>query len=219
MSSSVSVKTDGVVLEGDMSIPANALGIVLFAHGSGSSRMSPRNRFVAEALNKKGVATLLFDLLTSEEEDLDVYTASFRFDIDLLSRRLAGATEWVAGNRISSGLKIGYFGASTGAAAALVAAAQRPAQVKALVSRGGRPDLAGEMLENVKCPTLLIVGGLVEAVIELNQRALAVLKPEKKLVIVPGATHLFDEEGTLEEVACHASEWFLKYLGAQRKNV
>ncbi|HJU13702.1 MAG TPA: dienelactone hydrolase family protein [Candidatus Nitrosotalea sp.] len=209
----VRIKAGNVELEGNICIPENAIGIVLFAHGSGSSRNSPRNRYVAEELNKRGVATLLFDLLTLEEEAIDFRTAHLRFDIELLARRLVDATEWVLKNPRLARLGIGYFGASTGGGAALVAAAERPKIVKAVVSRGGRPDLAGQNLTEVRCPTLLIVGGCDEPVIELNKNALSILRSEKKLVIVPGATHLFEEPGKLEEVASHACEWFLKYLG------
>lgn len=208
----VSIKIGQITLEGNISVPKGASGLVLFAHGSGSSRLSPRNRFVAQELNKNGIATLLFDLLTPEEETLDLQTAHLRFDITLLAKRLADATDWVLKNSMLDGLKIGYFGASTGGGAALVAAADRPEVVKAVVSRGGRPDLAGERLVDVKCPTLLIVGGLDDVVIELNKKALSSLKSEKKLVIIPGATHLFEEKGKLEEVAHYASDWFLKYL-------
>jgi putative phosphoribosyl transferase len=208
----VSIKIGQITLEGNISVPKGASGLVLFAHGSGSSRLSPRNRFVAQELNKNGIATLLFDLLTPEEETLDLQTAHLRFDIILLAKRLADATDWVLKNPMLDGLKIGYFGASTGGGAALVAAADRPEVVKVVVSRGGRPDLAGERLVDVKCPTLLIVGGLDDVVIELNKKSLSSLKSEKKLVIIPGATHLFEEKGKLEEVAHYASDWFLKYL-------
>ncbi len=211
-SDNTSIKAGQVTLEGNISVPEKAVGIVLFAHGSGSSRLSPRNRFVAEELNKKGIATLLFDLLTPEEEVVDDQTAHLRFDIPLLAQRLVDTTDWILRNPDLSSLKIGYFGASTGGGAALVAAAERPKVVKAVVSRGGRPDLAGESLTRVKCPTLLIVGGYDEPVIELNEKAMSLLKSEKKLVIVPGATHLFEERGKLEEVARYACDWFLKYL-------
>ena len=208
----VSIKIGQITLEGNISVPKDASGLVLFAHGSGSSRLSPRNRFVAQELNKNGIATLLFDLLTPEEETLDLQTAHLRFDITLLAKRLAHTTDWVLKNPKLNRLKIGYFGASTGGGAALVAAADRPKVVKAVVSRGGRPDLAEQRLVDVKCPTLLIVGGLDDVVIELNKKALSSLKSEKKLVIIPGATHLFEEKGKLEEVAHYASDWFLKYL-------
>jgi putative phosphoribosyl transferase len=208
----VSIKIGQITLEGNISVPRGAKGLVLFAHGSGSSRLSPRNRFVAQELNKNGIATLLFDLLTPEEEALDLQTANLRFDIPLLAKRLVDTTDWALKNSKLDGLKIGYFGASTGGGAALLAAAERPKVVKAVVSRGGRPDLAGQRLAEVKCPTLLIVGGLDDPVIELNKKALSSLKSEKKLVIIPGATHLFEEKGKLEEVAHYASDWFLKYL-------
>jgi putative phosphoribosyl transferase len=208
----VSIKIGQITLEGNISVPRGAKGLVLFAHGSGSSRLSPRNRFVAQELNKNGIATLLFDLLTPEEEALDLQTANLRFDIPLLAKRLVNTTDWALKNSKLDGLKIGYFGASTGGGAALLAAAERPKVVKAVVSRGGRPDLAGQRLAEVKCPTLLIVGGLDDPVIELNKKALSSLKSEKKLVIIPGATHLFEEKGKLEEVAHYASDWFLKYL-------
>src|SRR5574337_2082004 len=217
LSDNISIKAGQIVLEGNISIPEGSSGIVLFAHGSGSSRLSPRKRFVAEELNKKGIATLLFDLLTPQEETVDIQTAHLRFDIQLLASRLVDTTDWILENRDLASLKIGYFGASTGGGAALVAASQRPKVVKAVVSRGGRPDLAGESLAHVKCPTLLIVGGYDEPVIELNKKALALIKSEKKLVIVPGATHLFEEKGKLGEVASHACNWFLKYLVEDRK--
>lgn len=212
MRNSVSINAGNILLEGDLEVPSGAAGIVLFAHGSGSSRLSPRNRFVAKELNGKGIATLLFDLLTQEEEIIDMQTADLRFNIELLTRRLVAATDWVLDNPMTSKLNIGYFGASTGAAAALAAAAERQDVVRAIVSRGGRPDLAGKRLAGVRCPTLLIVGGDDEEVIELNRKAAAELKCEKRLVIVPGATHLFEEKGKLEEVASHAIGWFLKYL-------
>jgi len=200
-------------LEGNLSIPKNSIGIVLFAHGSGSGRTSPRNRFVARELNKKRIATLLFDLLTREEEEVDMQTAHLRFDILLLSQRLVQTTDWLLKSFKDANLNVGYFGASTGAAAALVAAAERPDIVKAVVSRGGRPDLAGPSLDSVKCPTLLLVGGYDDVVIDLNKQAMSQMKSEKKLIIIPEATHLFEEPGKLEEVAQHASNWFMKYLG------
>lgn len=212
LDNAISIKIGQITLEGNISVPKGAGGLVLFVHGSGSSRLSPRNRFVAQELNKNGIATLLFDLLTPEEEALDLQTAHLRFDIALLAKRLVRTTDWVLKNPKLEGLKIGYFGASTGGTAALVAAADRPKAVKAVVSRGGRPDLAEQRLEDVKCPTLLIVGGLDDVVIELNKKALSSLKSEKALVIIPGATHLFEEKGKLEEVAHNASDWFLKYL-------
>ena len=209
----VEIQLDLVKLEGNLSIPKNSIGIVLFAHGSGSGRMSPRNRFVASELNQKGIATLLFDLLTREEEEVDMQTAHLRFDIPLLSQRLVETTDWFLKSFKNTPLNLGYFGASTGAAAALVAAAERPGIVKAVVSRGGRPDLAGSSLGSVKCPTLLLVGGYDDDVIDLNKQAMAKMKSEKKLIIIPEATHLFEEAGKLEQVAQHASNWFLQYLG------
>jgi putative phosphoribosyl transferase len=208
----VQITSGKVFLEGSLCIPKNARGVVIFAHGSGSSRFSPRNLLVARELRKSGVATLLFDLLTGQEEELDADTAQFRFDIRLLTDRLVGATDWLKEGSAASDLKVGYFGASTGAAAALVAAAERPKFVGAVVSRGGRPDLAGESLSRVKAPTLLIVGGNDVPVIEMNRDALSRLKVEKKLVIVPEATHLFEEPGALEEVAHLAAGWFQTHL-------
>lgn len=201
-----------VTLEGDLAIPEGARGIVVFAHGSGSSRRSPRNRFVAQLLRKGGLATLLFDLLTQEEEVMDMWSGHLRFNIGLLADRLVGVTDWVTGNPDTQSLRVGYFGASTGAAAALVAAADRPAVVRAVVSRGGRPDLAGPALPRVHAPTLLIVGGADVPVITLNEEALAKLRVEKRLAIVPGATHLFEEPGALEEVARLALDWFDRQL-------
>jgi len=203
---------DGAPLEGNLVIPQKARGIVIFAHGSGSSRNSPRNKFVAGVMQEAGLATLLFDLLIMKEEQIDNVTAQLRFDIEFLSRRLVGAVDWVARNKDTSQMNIGLFGASTGAAAALVAAAERPDKVKAVVSRGGRPDLAADSLPRVKAPTLLIVGGLDTQVIELNQQAMDRLTSVKELAIVPGATHLFEEQGTLQEVAGLAAQWFVKYL-------
>jgi putative phosphoribosyl transferase len=198
-----------VTLQGILGLPAAAKGIVLFAHGSGSSRFSPRNGYVAEVLQSRGIATLLFDLLTPEEEAFDQRTAALRFDIQLLTKRLASATSWAMRQPKVRGLDIGYFGASTGAAAALMAAAQRPEIVSAVVSRGGRPDLAGKALAAVRAPTLLIVGGNDGPVIALNQQALAELGcREKEIVIVPEATHLFEEPGALEQVADVAAQWF-----------
>jgi len=207
---------DGAPLEGNLSIPKKAKGIVVFAHGSGSSHNSPRNRFVADVLQKAGLATLLFDLLTLKEEAADSISGHLRFNIDFLARRLNGASDWVTRNADTRGLALGYFGASTGAAAALVAAAEKPDTVKAVVSRGGRPDLASYYLPRVKVPVLLIVGGLDTTVIELNQQALAQLGGIRELAIVPGATHLFEEQGTLPQVADLAAAWFVKYLGASR---
>jgi pimeloyl-ACP methyl ester carboxylesterase len=186
--------------------------MVVFAHGSGSGRHSPRNRFVADVLVSTGLATLLIDLLTQEEEMIDLQTAKLRFDIRLLAERLGGVTDWLAGEPYAAGLSTGYFGASTGAAAALIAAADRPERVRAIVSRGGRPDLAGPVLPRVRQPTLLIVGGEDDVVIDLNRLALRELGGIKQLVIIPGATHLFEEPGALEQVAALASKWFLRYL-------
>lgn len=208
----VRVEAGRVKLEGNLNLPEESRGIVLFAHGSGSSRHSPRNRYVARVLNEAKLATLLVDLLTTDEEAIDLQTAHLRFDIGLLAGRLVGATDWLTQYPDTRALRIGYFGASTGAAAAIVAAAQRPDAVGAVVSRGGRPDLAGPALARVRAPTLLIVGGNDVEVIELNRRALALLRCEKRLEIVPGATHLFEEPGALEEVARLAREWFERYL-------
>lgn len=203
-------------LAGDLTVPAGANGIVLFAHGSGSSRASPRNVWVAARLARAGLATLLFDLLTRSEEQRDIYTREHRFDIALLSRRLVEATDWIDTQPELRALPIGYFGASTGAAAAVVAAAERKDRVGAVVSRGGRPDLAGaDILARVSAPTLLIVGGNDDVVIDLNQRALTAMTCEKRLDIVPGATHLFEEPGALEQVATLAAEWLVEFLVVQ----
>ncbi|HEX7078274.1 MAG TPA: dienelactone hydrolase family protein [Candidatus Eisenbacteria bacterium] len=211
----VAIRAGRVVLTGDLIVPAGAPGIVLFAHGSGSGRWSPRNRAVAGALQEAGLATLLFDLLTPEEEVVDRRTAHLRFDIPLLARRLIGATEWLASDPDGRGRAIGYFGASTGAAAALVAEAEGPrGRIAAIVSRGGRPDLAGDALPRVGAPTLLIVGGDDVAVIGMNRRAIQEMRSaETRLEIVPGATHLFEEPGALETVSSLARDWFLRYLG------
>jgi putative phosphoribosyl transferase len=210
----VSVGAANVQVQGDLRIPSAAEGIVVFAHGSGSGRHSPRNQFVADVLVSTGLATLLIDLLTEEEEIIDQQTGELRFDIPLLAERLGGVTDWLAGDPSTAGLSIGYFGASTGAAAALIAAAERPQLVRAIVSRGGRPDLAGPVLRRVGQPTLLIVGGEDDVVIHLNRQALQELGGIKQLVIIPGATHLFEEPGALEHVAALASEWFRRYLAA-----
>lgn len=199
-------------LQGELTIPDDAIGIVLFAHGSGSSRHSPRNRFVAQTLCDAGVGTLLFDLLSREEEAVDAVTAELRFDIGLLAERLVEATRWLRQQPDTSGMPIGYFGASTGGGAALVAAATLGDEVRAVVSRGGRPDLAGDALEAVRTPTLLIVGGLDGPVIGMNQEASERLACVKELAIVPGATHLFEEPDTLEEVARQAAAWFVRCL-------
>lgn len=209
---SVRVAAGAVTVEGNLVIPSGAAGVVLFAHGSGSSRRSPRNRAVARALQDRGLATLLIDLLTAEEEAVDLETAQLRFDIDLLADRLAGATDWLAERRETRGLRIGYFGASTGAAAALVAAVLRPREIGAVVSRGGRPDLAGDSLARVEAPTLLIVGGYDTEVIALNREAYGRLLCKKRVEIVPRATHLFEEPGALEAVARLAGDWFLEHL-------
>jgi dienelactone hydrolase len=201
------IRIDSIELEGTLRIPRGAKGIVLFAHGSGSGRLSPRNRFVAEVLDRSGVGTLLFDLLTEGEDQ----QYENRFNIDLLAQRLVKVTSWLAGRPESQGKRLGYFGASTGAAAALQASAG-PTRIWAIVSRGGRPDLARESLPQVRTPTLLIVGELDNGVIMLNEAALKSLRCEKRLAIVPGASHLFEETGALEEVARLAAEWFTKYL-------
>lgn len=210
--SDVIVQAERTLLEGNLTLPKGAKGLVVFAHGSGSSRFSPRNRYVAQTFNEAGLATLLFDLLTSEEHAVDQKTRELRFDIDLLSRRLIGAVDWAQIQPDTQSLRIGLFGASTGAAAALIAAAKRPHRVKAVVSRGGRPDLAGNALPEVEAPTLLIVGGEDTLVIELNRQAGGRLKGPYRIEIVPGATHLFEEPGKLEEVARLAGEWFNQYL-------
>ncbi len=209
----VRVATGRVTLEGNLVVPEGAAGVVLFAHGSGSSRRSPRNRSVARDLQERGLATLLIDLLTADEEAIDRETAHLRFDIGLLAERLAGATDWLLAQPETRNLRIGYFGASTGAAAALVAAALRPRSIGAVVSRGGRPDLAGDALPRVEAPTLLIVGGEDLEVLELNREACDRLSCEKKLEIVPRASHLFEEPGTLEAVARLAGDWFVRHLG------
>ncbi len=211
---SIEIPIDSMILNGDLVLPKNSVGLVLFVHGSGSSRLSPRNQFVASVLNQKRIATLLFDLLTLKEEEFDSISGALRFNIPLLSDRLIQVTSWALKNHDLVGLKLGYFGASTGAAAALVAASRKADAVSAIVSRGGRPDLAEDSLREVRCPTLLIVGGYDDVVIDLNKEAMAKMSCIKKLVIVPGATHLFEEEGKLEDVSYHASDWFLKYFGS-----
>lgn len=210
----VQILSTGVRLEGILSIPEDPSGLVLFVHGSGSSRHSPRNQYVAETLQEAGMATLLFDLLTAEEEEVDQRTRHLRFDINLLARRTTGVLEWLTLQPYTYGLKTGLFGASTGAAAALMAAAEMPEKVDAVVSRGGRPDLAGEALSKVQAPTLLIVGAYDEVVVVLNEEALDRMQPgeDKKLMIVPGATHLFEEPGTLEYAARLARDWFQEHL-------
>jgi putative phosphoribosyl transferase len=208
----VRIPAGRAALDGDLTLPEAARGVVVFAHGSGSSRHSSRNRSVAQVLRRSALGTLLMDLLTAEEEAIDARTAQLRFDIGLLAERLGAATDWLRADPRTSRLAIGYFGASTGGGAALVAAADRPADVGAVVSRGGRPDLAGAALPRVQAPTLLIVGGRDEPVIAMNEEALARLRCEKRMEIVPGATHLFEEPGTLEEVARLARGWFGRHL-------
>jgi len=207
--SSVNIPAGQVELDGELVLPPSSKGVVLFAHGSGSSRFSPRNTYVAEVLQKRGIGTLLFDLLTREEDQ----NYETRFDITLLTHRLLAATAWMQNSPETQSLGIGYFGASTGAAAALQAAAKMGDKISAVVSRGGRPDLAGEFaLRNVTAPTLLIVGGADYGVIELNQQADALLNCERKLTLVPGATHLFEEPGTLQQAANIAADWFEQHL-------
>ena len=209
----VQITAGDVRLEGNLAIPPGAKGIVVFVHGSGSSRLSPRNRFVAAAMREGGLATLLFDLLTAEEDRVDQFTREWRFNIPHLARRLGLAADWLREQPDARDLEIGYFGSSTGAAAALIASAERPEAVRAVVSRGGRPDLAMPVLEKVRAATLLIVGGNDTEVIALNRLALKHLTCAAQLDIVPGATHLFEEPGTLEEVSRLAREWFVKHLG------
>lgn len=206
----VKIQAGNVVLNGDLQIPAGATKIVLFAHGSGSSRFSPRNRQVAQAFNQKGLATLLFDLLTAEEEIIDEQTREFRFNIPLLASRLVATTDWLMEQPEYQPFTLCYFGASTGAAAALIAAAKKSDIVKAVVSRGGRADLAGDALPQVKAPTLLIVGGWDDVVIELNEAAKSQMNCEVELKIIPEATHLFEEPGKLDEVIRYAEDWFLR---------
>jgi pimeloyl-ACP methyl ester carboxylesterase len=213
----VRIPVDSIYLEGKLSIPEGARGIVVFVHGSGSSRHSPRNQYVANELQKGGLGTLLFDLLTVEEERVDMITRHLRFDIELLSKRLVDVTGWLLSRQDTQNLNIGYFGASTGAAAALIAAKEYADIIKAVVSRGGRPDLAENTLMYVKAPTLLIVGGRDTEVINLNRWALdRIVILEKELRIIPGATHLFEEQGALEEVARLAGEWFKRYLSEEK---
>jgi putative phosphoribosyl transferase len=209
---SVKIRIGSAIIEGNLQVPEGAEGVVIFAHGSGSGRFSPRNRFVAAELNKVGLATLLIDLLTAEEEDKDQFTGEFRFNITLLADRLVGAVEWLKKHDETKHLHIGVFGASTGSAAALIAAARLPTDVRAVVSRGGRPDLAMGHITEVTAPTLLIVGGTDEAVILLNKRAMELMGSEKRLEIIPGASHLFEEPGTLKKVAKFAAEWFIGHL-------
>jgi len=209
---SVTIVLPDVALDGVLAIPDGARGVVLFAHGSGSSRHSPRNRAVARALRNAGLATLLIDLLTRQEEDAEAATGYLRFDVDLLGTRLVGATDWLLRDDETRGLRIGYFGASTGAAAALIAAVRRPAAAGAIVSRGGRPDLAGPVLAQVRAPTLLIVGERDRTVLAMNEDALRQFHGETELAIVRGATHLFEEPGALEDVARMACAWFMRHL-------
>jgi len=209
----VQIPAERAVLSGNLTIPDKAVALVLFAHGSGSSRHSPRNQFVARTLNRAGLGTLLFELLTPEEEALDIYTREHRFNISLLAERLVHATKWVRQQEETRDLPIGYFGSSTGGAAALVAAAELPQEVGAVVSRGGRPDLAGDALPKVQAPILLIVGGNDDIVIELNETARDRMRCEVKLEIIPGATHLFEEPGALEQAAKLSSDWFVNHIG------
>ena len=208
----VEIWTDGARLGGDLTVPDQAQGLVLFAHGSGSSRHSPRNQSVAEALQQAGLATLLLDLLIADEEAVDVYTRQYRFDLPLLARRLVGATDWAAADPRGAALPLGYFGASTGAAAALLAAAERPERARAIVSRGGRPDLAAAALDRTLPPTLFLVGGYDTPVIALNQAAYERLDANSRMMIIPRATHLFEEPGALEEVSRLAADWFRQHL-------
>ncbi|APR87043.1 hypothetical protein A7982_12392 [Minicystis rosea] len=213
----IEVDTGTVLLAGDLTIPPDAPGIVVFAHGSGSSHRSPRNRSVAAAFHRRGLATLLFDLLTPEEDRRDQRDASIRFDVDLLGRRLVGAIGWLARTEGTRHLLVGAFGSSTGAAAALIAAAERPATVRAVVSRGGRVDLACAWLPRVLAPTLLLVGALDDEVLELNRRAYAYLPCERRLEVIPGASHLFAEPGALDRVAARSGEWFAQKLSRAAK--
>ena len=208
----VRVDAGGVMLSGDLSIPAAARGLVVFSHGSGSSRFSPRNRAVADVLLHAHLATLMLDLLTQDEERVDQVTAELRFDIPFLGSRVIAAVDWATIHPSTATLPLGLFGASTGAAAALIAAAERPSVVRAVVSRGGRPDLADAALDRVTAPTLLIVGGRDDVVLQLNRQALARLRGKKQLVVVPNATHLFEESGALNQVAQLATDWFVAHL-------
>ena len=208
----VRIETGMFALDGDLTIPPDAKGLVVFAHGSGSSRRSPRNRFVASQLNAHGLASLLADLLTPEEEDIERESRHLRFNFPLLTDRLESITKWAGEDRRTGRLNIGYFGASTGAAAALVGAAHHPRSVRAVVSRGGRPDLAGDFLPLVKAPTLLIVGTYDQEVLRLNREALVQLNPKSVMRVVPGATHLFEEPGALEQVSEMAAAWFTTHM-------
>jgi len=209
----VEVEAAGVILPGDLTLPPGPIGVVLFAHGSGSSRFSPRNQFVADSINDYGLATLLFDLLSEAENEIDMRTRRLRFDIALLTERLIAAIDWARDYPAAAGLRIGLFGASTGAAAALAAAAERPDQIAAVVSRGGRPDLAGDALRCVCTPTLMIVGGNDDLVLKLNRESSRQIRAECRIEVVPGASHLFEEPGALEQVAHLARDWFRRYLG------
>lgn len=208
----VAIPVNAVKLEGSLGVPSGAPGVVLFAHGSGSSRLSPRNRYVARVLRDAGLGTLLLDLLSAREEEVDDVTRHHRFDIPMLAHRLVHAIDWLDNDRDTNGLSVGLFGASTGAGAAIVAAAERPGRVSAIVSRGGRPDLAADALSAVQAPTLLIVGGNDDVVIGLNEQARERIRAEVKMEIVPGATHLFEEPGTLERVASLARDWFITHF-------
>lgn len=208
----ITIPSGEVTINGNLALPKLTKNLVIFAHGSGSSRFSPRNTKVAREFNMSGIATLLIDLLTQQEEEEDIYSGGFRFDIDLLAKRLFDTTKWTANNLMTGSLIVGYFGASTGAAAALIAAAKLPERVKAIVSRGGRPDLAGIYLSKVKAPTLLIVGGDDHEVLELNREAKERMTTKVEIAIVPGATHLFEEPGKLEQVSKLSIEWFSNYL-------
>jgi pimeloyl-ACP methyl ester carboxylesterase len=212
----VRIRAGAALIDGDLTIPQRAVGLVVFAHGSGSSRFSRRNRAVAHTLEDGGFATLLLDLLTPEEEAVDLRTREYRFDIDCLGHRVVAAIDWAAGESDISDLPFACFGASTGAAAALIAAAERPAAVRAVISRGGRPDLAGDALPRVQTPTLLIVGGADDVVIDLNRAAMRRMRAHVELEIVPGATHLFEEPGTLEQVSGLAVAWCRRYLSRAR---
>ena len=201
-------------IKGNLTLVPDTTSLVIFAHGSGSSRLSKRNQFVADIFHQAHISTFLFDLLTEEEDTIDQHTRQFRFDIPLLASRLILATSWLQNNQKTSSIKLGYFGASTGAAAALIAAAHLPEAIAAVVSRGGRPDLAGDFLPLVQCPTLLIVGKLDYEVIQLNELAYNKLQHTKELIIIPGATHLFEEKGTLEQASFVARNWFITYLAS-----
>jgi dienelactone hydrolase len=214
----VEIPAGGVRLQGNLVLPAGASGVVVFAHGSGSGRFSPRNRAVADVLVRAGLATLLMDLLTAAEEEIDLRTLHLRFDVELLGRRVVHTIAWLESDATLSQMSVGCFGASTGAAAALIAAAERPERVGAVVSRGGRPDLAGEALSRVTAPTLLIVGGNDAYVLRLNRSALADLAGEARLEVVPAASHLFEEQGALERVAQLARDWFLRHLGPRDRS-